>query len=616
MMTIYRILKLCGFSVCLLLLLAACTQENTISPSVEKKLAAMDSLVQLQPEQSIVILDSVLNDHEDLSVRERALLLFQKGEAQYVSYHYEEAFNTQLQSYELFTALNDSYNEGRALITLSGASLHMGDVEGSQAYALKALHLAKLIDNTRIEGKAYNQLFKLHYQLKDYEKALSYIEATDSLYSRQADTLSIIAIKNNKASIYLELKEYNKALNSYSEAMNLSQSKGDPKILVSVLNNIGYTYIEAGKYENAEQFLRGAIRLNKNINVINAAPYKGLGNLFLLTSEIDSARVNYDKALHIYQSNKNAKEEINVRDRLVAVSLFYGDYAQALNNQIIRDSLQLDVSRLEQDNLLEFANVNYEVKKKETEIEHQKEINARNKWLLISIVLLFLALLVAIGFYVYSAKLRAANKATTLEQSLLRAQMNPHFIFNTLAAIQNITLEGNAIKSSNYIAKFSKLIRQNFDYVRKESITLDKEIAMISNYIETQQLRFNNAFTYVIHHDPNINPKEVKVPPMMLQPFVENAIEYGLKERKEGGALEIKIEKEAKQLLFVIVDNGVGRSAKAKQEKVTEELHATAIFKERLKMRKMGEEKSFIIEDLFDEQKNPTGTKVSFKLKQ
>ena len=193
--------------------------------------------------------------------------------------------------------------------------------------------------------------------------------------------------------------------------------------------------------------------------------------------------------------------------------------------------------------------------------------------------------------------------------------MNPHFIFNTLAAIQNITLEGNPIKSSNYIAKFSKLIRQNFDYVRKDAISLDKEIAMISNYIETQQLRFNNVFTYSLEINNSIDTTKIQVPPMLLQPFLENAIEYGLKEKKEGGKLQLKIEKEGQELLFVILDNGLGRSSKAKQEELTEDLHATAIFKERLKMRKKGEEKSFILQDLFDENNKPSGTKVFFKLK-
>lgn len=235
---------------------------------------------------------------------------------------------------------------------------------------------------------------------------------------------------------------------------------------------------------------------------------------------------------------------------------------------------------------------------------------AFNKYCIISVMLL-----IATAFYVYNTKLRAANKASKLEQSLLRVQMNPHFIFNTLAAIQNITLEGNPVKSSNHIAKFSKLIRQNFDYVRKESITLDKEIAMISNYIETQQLRFNNIFTYTIDIEDSIHASEIKVPPMLLQPFVENAIEYGLKEKKEGGNLLLKIEKEQQGLLFIIQDNGIGRSAKAKQEKITEELHATSIFIERLKMRKKSEEKTFTIEDLFDNNNTPIGTKVFFKLK-
>ncbi|WP_373942349.1 histidine kinase [Polaribacter sejongensis] len=526
----------------LLLLFLACSKQDVIRPNIKNKLASLDSITQTQTEDFLE-LDSLLQNSKDLTSLERAMLLFKKGEFLYINFKYQEAFNTHLKCYKLFVELNDIYNQGRSLITLSGASLHMGDVETSQIYALKALHLAKLIEDKRIEGKAYNQLFNLHYKLKDYSKALSYINVTDSLFSKGIDTASIISIKNNKASVYLQLKEYNKALNSYAEAMSLSQSKKSPKILASILNNIGFTYIEANKYENAEKFLRGAATLNNNIKAVNAAPYKGLGNLFLLRSKNDSARVNYYKALDIYVANKNVKEEIEVRDKLVAISILTGDYAKALDNQIIRDSLQLNVSALEKDRLLNFANVNYEVKQKETEINHQKEINTRNQWLLISTILLFIFLAIATAFYVYNTKLRAANKASKLEQSLLRVQMNPHFIFNTLAAIQNITLEGNAIKSSNYIAKFSKLIRQNFDYVRKESISLDKEIAMISNYIETQQLRFNNVFSYTIEIDQLMDVSKIQVPPMLLQPFLENAIEYGLKEKKEDGKLLLQIEK-------------------------------------------------------------------------
>lgn len=611
----YKSLKQLGFYAFIFLTFFACTKQDTIRPSIEKSLLATDSLTLTQPEQSILKLDSLLQNSKHLTTLETAILLFNKGEALYLNDKYQEAFNTHLKCNELFAELNDTYNESRSLISLSGAALHMGDIETAQKYALKALSLAQLIGDNRIEGKAYNQLFKLHFTLKDYDNALEYISATDSLFSKGVDTTSIIAIKGNKASVYLKLKEYNKALSSYSEAMALSQSQRDPKTLVSILNNIGYTYIEAGDYESAEKFLRGSATLNKNIKAINAAPYKGLGNLFLLKAENDSAEINYKKALEIYIANSNFKEEIEVRDKLVALAIMSGDYTTALDNQIVRDSLQLYVSSLEKDRLLNFANVNYEVKQKETEINHQKEINNRNQLLLISTIMVFVFLFIATAFYIYNTKLKAVNKASKLEQSLLRVQMNPHFIFNTLAAIQNITLEGNPIKSSNYIAKFSKLIRQNFDYVRKEAITLSKEVSMISNYIETQQLRFNNIFSYKIEIEDSLDVHAINVPPMLLQPFVENAIEYGLKEKKVGGELLVKIEGNSDGLSFVILDNGLGRSAKAKKEKLTEELHATTIFLERLKMRKKGEEKTFVIEDLFDDNNTPIGTKVFFKLK-
>ena len=611
----YKSLKQLGFYAFIFLTFFACTKQDTIRPSIEKSLLVIDSLTLTLPEQSILKLDSLLQKSKYLTTLETAILLFNKGEALYLNDKYQEAFNTHLKCNELFAELNDTYNESRSLISLSGAALHMGDIETAQKYALKALSLAQLIGDNRIEGKAYNQLFKLHFTLKDYDNALEYISATDSLFSKGVDTTSIIAIKGNKASVYLKLKEYNKALSSYSEAMALSQSQRDPKTLVSILNNIGYTYIEAGDYESAEKFLRGSVTLNKNIKAINAAPYKGLGNLFLLKAENDSAEINYNKALEIYIANSNFKEEIEVRDKLVALAIMSGDYTTALDNQIVRDSLQLYVSSLEKDRLLNFANVNYEVKQKETEINHQKEINNRNQLLLISTIMVFVFLFIATAFYIYNTKLKAVNKASKLEQSLLRVQMNPHFIFNTLAAIQNITLEGNPIKSSNYIAKFSKLIRQNFDYVRKEAITLSKEVSMISNYIETQQLRFNNIFSYKIEIEDSLVVHDINVPPMLLQPFVENAIEYGLKEKKVGGELLVKIEGNTDGLSFVILDNGLGRSAKAKKEKLTEELHATTIFLERLKMRKKGEEKSFVIEDLFDDNNTPIGTKVFFKLK-
>ena len=241
-----------SFAMSLLLLFLACSKQDVIRPNIKNKLASLDSITQTQTEDFFLELDSLLQNSKDLTSLERAMLLFKKGEFLYINFKYQEAFNTHLKCYKLFVELNDIYNQGRSLITLSGASLHMGDVETSQIYALKALHLAKLIEDKRIEGKAYNQLFNLHYKLKDYSKALSYINVTDSLFSKGIDTASIISIKNNKASVYLQLKEYNKALNRFHIAAKIAKEE---IILFLIITSIFIFLASAGIYffENEAQ---------------------------------------------------------------------------------------------------------------------------------------------------------------------------------------------------------------------------------------------------------------------------------------------------------------------------------------------------------------------------
>ncbi|WP_440120743.1 tetratricopeptide repeat-containing sensor histidine kinase [Tenacibaculum sp. Ill] len=600
------------YIVCTLLVFSAC-KRNDVDKDLQEYLLAVDSISQQKPKEGLRKIDSLLEKKQNS--KNRALLLFSKGELFYLNDKLIEAKNIHLETYKLFTNLKDDYNKGRSLITLSATCMKLNELEDAQKYALEALEIGEKTENTRLQAKANNQLFNLHFILKDYEQALFYIKRSEELFTDPNDPNSIIAIKSNIAGVYLMLKQYNKALEQFSEALALGESAKDPKTIVSVLNNIGYTYLEAKRFEEAEKFLRGAVKLNQKIKTINGAPYKGLGTLFLVTNKLDSAAVNYNKAMSIYKSKNNLSEELEIRDKLISIAILKKQYQKALNHQIIRDSIEVVKSKKQNQKLLHFANVNYKIKEKEIALTHQKEINKQNWWLGISVIVSLVLILIIALFFGYNNKLRAANKASKLEQRLLRAQMNPHFIFNTLAAIQNITLEGNPVKSSNYIAKFSKLIRQNFDYVRKEEISLEEELAMISNYIDTQQLRFNNSFSYHINISENCDTKQVKVPPMLLQPFVENAIEYGLKEKKSGGILNLNIRKTGEELFFEIEDNGVGRKQKKSQEKIAKDLHATDIFIERLQIRNKGEEKSFTIEDLHDKDGHPSGTKVVFKLK-
>ena len=154
----------------------------------------------------------------------------------------------------------------------------------------------------------------------------------------------------------------------------------------------------------------------------------------------------------------------------------------------------------------------------------------------------------------------AASKLTAL-----RTQMNPHFIFNALNSVQQYILQGNVVEANKYLSKFSKLQREILHYSSQNFISLEKEIELLDSYLQLEQLRFGESFTYNIQITDEIDPAEIKIPPMMLQPFVENAIWHGLMPKPGERNLKIRFELFTDDILLATIkDNGIGRTASAK----------------------------------------------------
>lgn len=148
--------------------------------------------------------------------------------------------------------------------------------------------------------------------------------------------------------------------------------------------------------------------------------------------------------------------------------------------------------------------------------------------------------------------------------AVLRLQMNPHFVFNSLNSIGNFILKNEPMKASGYLTKFSKLVRLIFENAQTEWISLDQEIKALELYIELEQLRFNNKFDVMVSVSNEINPGTTMVPPLLLQPFVENAIWHGLMPKEdERGELSVRYWIHKHKLCMSIEDNGIGRAAAA-----------------------------------------------------
>ncbi|MDD4575008.1 MAG: histidine kinase [Bacteroidales bacterium] len=144
-----------------------------------------------------------------------------------------------------------------------------------------------------------------------------------------------------------------------------------------------------------------------------------------------------------------------------------------------------------------------------------------------------------------------------VEQKFFRAQMNPHFIFNALSSIQSFVLENDTETGSKYITRFARMMRKILDYSSKEFISLSDEIDLLKEYVAFQQLRFNHSFELVVDFDENIEKDLIGVPPMIIQPFVENAIEHGIREI-DNGLISIRIMERNGQISVEILDNGIG----------------------------------------------------------
>ena len=213
------------------------------------------------------------------------------------------------------------------------------------------------------------------------------------------------------------------------------------------------------------------------------------------------------------------------------------------------------------------------------------------------------------------------NKMNDITLSALRSQMNPHFIFNCLNSIMLYTVENKTDEAAAYISRFSKLIRNMLDSSRSDRVTLASELESIKLYIELEAMRFKNKLQYSITIDKNIDSDFTEIPPLLVQPYIENAIWHGLMTKPAGGLITIAVAEDAtaELLLLTISDNGIGRKAaeaiKSKKETYHKSL-GTKVTGERIALinEKFKSRADVTITDLYDTNHEPSGTQVIIKL--
>ena len=214
------------------------------------------------------------------------------------------------------------------------------------------------------------------------------------------------------------------------------------------------------------------------------------------------------------------------------------------------------------------------------------------------------------------AKAQLDKKIAGLELQALRSQMNPHFVHNSLNAIQYYIQRNEVEHSENYLVKFSKLVRLFFEYSRKQNISIQEEISLLNNYLEIEKLRFEDKLSYKIEVDKTIDIEEQIIPSMMLQPIVENAVNHGLFHKKENGLVTVLFKKiDEKSFTVIVEDDGIGINKSKEMYKDSSKNYqskSSAVLEERLDLLQQSNDWKieYTIQDL-SEISNKNGTRVT-----
>lgn len=489
----------------------------------------------------------------------------------------------------------NSYNLAESYIGYAQATTFLGNKAAAIKATIKALDIAKKLNNKTLEAEAISILGVVYFTFSDYQAAINHSKKAIDIHEKMdaTNTKSIAPLYNNIAICFDKMNQLDSARHYIYKTLDVNKSDRGRSM---IYGNLGLNYHKKKQYYDAILHYEKSITIHEKIKSNNTTSYSNLAHTYLELNDFEKAKKYYKLALVNSEIMGNSKIIERSYSDILKLAIKEKDFDNSILYLTKRDSIhQINVLH-ENEDKLRLLKTQFNQTKKEELFEQKLALNKMNIIILItfSILLLFLSLYIAQNNK--NKQLHLTKEKLELEQKVLRTQMNPHFIFNVLTTIQKNLLDDDLIKTSTSLAKFAKVIRKNFEFTNRDKISLFEDLDALKNYIDIQQMRFDNTFDYYLNVQEKINTQIIEIPPMLLQPFVENAIEHGLKPSNKRGLLIINIKKsEPKTLLFEIIDNGIGLNFNKEKD---DREHAIDIFLKRLKLRGLNESNSFKMENI------------------
>lgn len=479
---------------------------------------------------------------------------------------------------------------------------------------------------------SYNNIGIAYFDWKKYDQALeNYYLALNVLDSLGEENRKG-SIYNNIGELYKETGDNDQALNFFTKALEIHKKFDKNRSTMITTMNIGDIYNDIGKSDLALEYLKKALAISESIpdNTNTAMLNIHIGQVYVIQEKPDLAYKHIAKGLKIAGENDLKKLLLEAYQAFVDYARLkgdpemiykYGSKYMALNDSLFNERSLNAISEMETkfktvEKEKQIAVLTVEKKNKDLEIQLQ-----RNQKYIIVIILLLILISVFLLFNrnrlkQIKEKAKLEKLKVSIEQRMLKSQMNPHFIFNSLNSINSFIGENNTAEAQIYLTKFARLMRLILENSRKTMVSLSDEVSALELNLELEQLRFEGKFDFEIFIDPSLETEDVYLSPMLIQPFVENSIKHGLRNNKSGGMIALSFIPDNGLLICEVTDNGIGRKA---SENIGMNKHVslgTEVTNERLNMLKQdsGKNAGFEIIDLTDNNNHPTGTKVIIRI--
>ena len=540
-----------------------------------------------------------------------------------------------------------------------------GKTQEGRKYLHDAIDHARTVKRTETETRSLLSIGLSYMIDEQYNEGFDTVLIAYERFKQANNLINMSYVSSVLSSNYLGIKQYDQALLWGKSSLSSAYRANDSTTIVNSLLNIGEIYTKMQQPDSAEYYLTkglqsgtNAVRTGDLLNVYynlsvvaalrndDATQFKwlskfieaeknfksrfpvhsfdvktSLGFYYLKINRLKEARTNFEEAIKIAEQWQNWHALAEGYSGLSQIAERSGQIKEAFKYYKLHIAARDSLYNEENTRKLTQVEMNHEFSQKQAlaKAAQDRELALRDarsqqQRLIFAVVLLGLLGAVAFGFYTY--RQRQDRRRTELELANLRAQINPHFIFNCLNSIYRYTKERDTETAAKYLQKFSSLLRLVLENSRSEKITLARDLEALQLYVDIEALRFKEKLQFSLEMDPEIDPTFLQLPGMLIQPHVENAIWHGLMHRESGGRITVRLKQTAENLLWIEVeDNGIGRAAAAELESksaLTKKSLGQKITAERLKSTgKLAHVETI---DLSDANGRAAGTKVVMEI--